>query len=51
MKSMFPITWKKGDYTSPTQYFDANGNELVLNVGNTYIAIIPSDAWNELEYK
>ena len=48
---IIPITWKKGDYTSPTQYFDANGNELVLNVGNTYIAIIPSDAWNELEYK
>ena len=45
------ITWKKGDLTSPTQYFDANGNELVLNVGKTYIAIVPSDAWKEVVIK
>jgi len=45
------ITWKKGALTSPTQYFDANGNELVLNVGKTYIAIVPSDAWREVVIK
>lgn len=45
------ITWKKGDLTSPTQYFDEFGNELVLNVGKTYIALVPSDAWKELEIK
>lgn len=48
---MIKITWTKGDLTSPTQYFDANGNELVLNVGKTYIAIVPSDAWNDVEVK
>lgn len=42
------ITWTKGALTSPTQYFDANGNELVLNVGKTYIAIVPADAWNDV---
>ena len=45
---VIPITWKKGDLTSPTQYFDAYGNELVLNVGKTYIAIVPSEDWSEL---
>lgn len=48
---MIPITWKKGDLASPTQYFDANGNELVLNVGNTYIGIVPSEFWNQLVIK
>ncbi len=46
-----PITWKKGSLTSPTQYFDAYGNELVLNVGKTYIAIVPSDSWRDVEIK
>ena len=49
---MIPITWEKGDgLPTPTRYYDADGNELVLNVGMTYIAIIPSDAWNEVVIK
>ncbi len=46
-----PITWKKGSLTSPTQYFDEAGNELVLNVGKTYIAIVPADSWKDVEIK
>lgn len=46
-----PITWKKSSLTSPTKYYDANGNELVLNTGKTYIAIVPSDAWNNVVLK
>ena len=48
---MIPITWEKGDLASPTQYFDANGNELVLNVGNTYIGLVPSEFWNQVVIK
>lgn len=48
---MIQITWRKGSLTSPTQYFDANGDELVLNVGKTYIAIVPSDAWKDVVIK
>lgn len=48
---VIPITWKKGSLTSPTQYFDENGNELVLNVGKTYIGIVPSDSWKEVIIK
>lgn len=48
---MTKITWEKGDLTSPTRYFDTNGKELVLNVGKTYIAIVPTDAWKEVVIK
>lgn len=48
---MTEITWEKANLTSPTRYFDANGNELVLNVGKTYIAIVPADAWKEVVIK
>ena len=43
-----PITWRKVSATAPTEYFDADGNEIILNVGKTYIALVPSDAWAEL---
>ena len=48
---MEEITWEKGGLTSPTRYFDANGKELVLNVGKTYIALVPSDAWKDVMIK
>lgn len=38
-----PITWKKGDMTSPTRYYDAEGNEITLNTGKTYVALVPVD--------
>ena len=45
------ITWSKGGKLEPTKYFDANGNEITLNIGKTYVALVPSDSWNELEIK
>jgi len=41
-----PVTWKKTDDVTPTKYYDASGNEIVLNTGKTYIAIIPDDLWD-----
>ena len=46
-----PITWRKVSATAPTEFFDEEGNELILNVGKTYIALVPSDAWSELVIK
>ena len=43
-----PITWSKGGLTDNTKYYDANGNELAINIGKTYIALVPSDKWDEL---
>jgi len=46
---MEPITWKKGpNETDITHYYDANGNELEMNRGKSYISYIPSDSWTEL---
>ena len=45
---MIPIFWTKTDATQPTQFFDADGNELVLNTGKTYISLVPSDYWDSI---
>lgn len=45
---MIPIQWVKVTATSPTKYYDMEGNEIALNVGKTYIALVPSDAWEEV---
>lgn len=34
--------------TSPTRYYDADGNEIKLNTGKTYIALVPVDDWKSL---
>ena len=45
---MQKITWEKKDEMDITRYYDENGEELVINMGNTYIALVPSDSWSEL---
>ncbi len=34
------ITWTKGVYASNIKLFDSEGNELVMNAGNTHVGII-----------
>ena len=43
-----PITWINPSETEPTRYYDAEGNEITLNTGKTYIAYVPDDNWDEL---
>ncbi len=43
-----PIVWSKEDEVSPTRYYDKDGNEIVLNTGKTYVALIPDDKWSGL---
>lgn len=35
------ITWEKGGYTDMLKLYDADGNELSLNSGRSYIALVP----------
>lgn len=35
-----PITWSRGDYNTPYRYYRADGSELELGVGHTYICFI-----------
>lgn len=47
-----PITWEKRTNTQPTRYFNAEtGEEIVLNTGKTYIALVPADTWDEVVVK
>ncbi len=36
-------TWKKDDHKARTQFFDANGKEIALNRGQTWVAVLPTD--------
>lgn len=38
-----PITWVGGVEYAPTSYYDADGNELVLNPGKTWICTVLTD--------
>jgi len=43
------ITWNKPeDDLEPTRYYDSDGNEITLNTGRTYIALIPDDIYSGL---
>ncbi len=38
------ITWERKDENSITHYYDANGDELVLNQGKTCVCVVLNDA-------
>ena len=43
--AVVPISWRKDNMTAPTRYFNAQGQEILLNKGKTYIGLIPADTW------
>lgn len=43
-----PITWSKASETGMTHYYTADGAEITVNRGKTYIGFIPSDTWDKL---
>lgn len=47
-----PITWAKDKYDMfPTQFYIADGTMIQMNVGRTYICIIPDDSWEQIEFE
>ena len=46
-----PVTWKKGAALDATKFYDANGTEITLNTGKTYIGLVSSARWSELILK
>lgn len=43
-----PITWSKSDQNAVTIFKNANtGEQIKLNTGKTYIAVVPSDVWKD----
>ena len=43
-----PVTWAKTGDTKATRFFDEDGNEISINTGKTYIALVPDDGWSDL---
>ncbi|WP_026653924.1 DUF3048 domain-containing protein [Butyrivibrio proteoclasticus] len=45
------VTWVKTSETDVTRYYDENGEELQINTGKTYIALIPDDTWERIIFE
>lgn len=43
------ILWTKEGEDGVTRFFDAEGEEIQINPGKTYIGIIPDDTWDEVK--
>lgn len=43
------ITWKKETEFGPTRYYDANGKEITLNVGKTWVCMLQEDSLDRVE--
>ena len=48
---VIPITWSKDNDISYTHYYDEDGNELKINTGKTYIALIPENDYPDVSIK
>ncbi len=44
------VTCSKESETAITRYFDSEGNEIEINRGKTYIALVIDDSWDEVEF-
>ena len=44
-------TWQKASPEHPLYLYDQNGNEMVLNRGKTYLAIVDDDEWTNFNYR
>ena len=46
------VTWIKAGENDPTIYLDKKtGEQIELNTGKTYVALVPSDSWNDVVIK
>lgn len=46
------VTWIKASESEPTIYLDKKtGEQIELNTGKTYVALVPSDSWNDVVIK
>lgn len=45
------VVWVKESESAPTIYLDKQtGEQIEINTGKTYVALIPSDTWNQIEF-
>ena len=44
-------TWVKTSATDQTRFYNSNNEEITINTGKTYIALVPDDSWSQLSIK
>ena len=49
--SAIPITWSKSSNTSVTHYYDADGNEISMNPGKTFICVQSTSAFSNVTFE
>lgn len=42
------VSWTKSSDTEPTRYYDGMGDEIKLNTGKTYVALVAEQRWDEM---
>ncbi|MCR5675045.1 MAG: DUF3048 domain-containing protein [Lachnospiraceae bacterium] len=42
------VSWVKNGEQDFTRFYDDNGDEIVVNRGKTYIALVPDDSWDKV---
>lgn len=46
------MTWIKAGENEPTIYLNKQtGEQIEMNTGKTYVALVPSDSWNDVVIK
>ena len=49
---LIEVTWSKLSETAPTIYINKQtGEQIEINTGKTYVALVPSDSWNNIVIK
>lgn len=46
-----PVTWTKGADVNITEYYTSAGEQITLNTGKTYVALVSTNRWKELVLK
>lgn len=46
-----PVKWSKVGDTGITTYFGADGKEIEINTGKTYVTLVPDDGWKNMTIK
>ena len=45
------VTWSKANDLDATRYYDENGNQIEINVGKTYVALISEKEWDNIKFE
>lgn len=45
-----PVTWKKDSANAPARYYDADGNEITMNQGKTWVCVVQDSYADKIKF-